>query len=448
MKDNNSHKMNIKVEDSKQKQSDSMFQSTNPNKMEKLKKPIIFGLMAIVFAGCMYLIFKPSGNKDKVQDIGLNIDVPQASDAGMQSNKQKAYEEALLEERQQERKSGLLSLSDYWNNDTEETDESDALSKSEGSDGMYSTPFNASNNNGNSALNSYRNAQSTLQSFYGNDKSENQELRNQIDNLKQQLSDRDAVPQPFTINDQLTLMEKSYEMASKYLPSGSNPKTDGQVVDTLKSNTTPSQKEMFVAFTPARKTAVSALYRELSNNEFLENVNGDRNWGFYTTGTSEQVSQPKNSIRACVQATQVISGESVVKLRLLEAAKTQHYIIPVGTILAANAKFNNSRLALKINSIELEGNIIPVDISIHDLDGQIGLHVPYSPETNAMNEIASNMGQSAGTSIMMARSAGQQMAGDLSRGLVQGVTGYFSKKVRTPKVTLKAGHQVLLVSKK
>jgi hypothetical protein len=39
------------------------------------------------------------------------------------------------------------------------------------------------------------------------------------------------------------------------------------------------------------------------------------------------------------------------------------------------------------------------------------------------------------------------MAGDLSRGVVQGVSGYFSKKVRTPKVTVKAGHQIFLVSK-
>ena len=34
---------------------------------------------------------------------------------------------------------------------------------------------------------------------------------------------------------------------------------------------------------------------------------------------------------------------------------------------------------LKITSIKLEGNIIPVDITIYDLDGQQGLYVPYSP---------------------------------------------------------------------
>src|SRR5690606_9221394 len=92
-------------------------------------------------------------------------------------------------------------------------------------------------------------------------------------------------------------------------------------------------------------------------------------------------------------------------------------------------------------------NINRVDITVYDVDGQQGLYVPYSPEMNALSEIASNMSQTSGTSIMMTRSAGQQMAGDLSRGVVQGVSGYFSKNVRPPKGPVKAGHQIFLVSK-
>jgi conjugative transposon TraM protein len=179
----------------------------------------------------------------------------------------------------------------------------------------------------------------------------------------------------------------------------------------------------------------------------LANWNETRNRGFYTADVSEQVIQPKNSIKAVVQKTQVVMGESGVRLRLLETAQTPVRSIPAGTVLTANAKFQGGRLQLKVTSIEYEGNIIPVDITVYDVDGQQGLYVPYSPEMNALSEIASNMSQTSGTSIMMTRSAGQQMAGDLSRGVVQGVSGYFSKKVRTPKVTVKAGHQIFLVSK-
>ena len=189
------------------------------------------------------------------------------------------------------------------------------------------------------------------------------------------------------------------------------------------------------------------MYREPSDSEFLENWSETRNRGFYTAGATEQIVQPKNSIKACVHDAQTVVGETGVRLRLLEPAKTPIRTIPQGTIVTANAKFQGGRLQLKITSIELEGNIIPVDITIYDLDGQQGLYVPYSPEMNALTEMAGNMSQTGGTSVMLTQNAGQQVAADLSRGVVQGISGYFAKKVRTPKVTLKAGHQVFLVSK-
>ncbi len=408
------------------------------NKIEKLKKPIIFALMGVVFFGCMYLIFKPTADKKTMQNIGLNDSIPQASDGGLQSDKQKAYEQEMLDQKIQEKRNALLSLSDYWSEDSTKTMEE--VQADEGYEEGYINS-GGSHRNSNPALNSYRNAQSTLTSFYDNSDYETQEFRKQVEELKEQLADKD-LPPVTTVDDQLALMEKSYEMASRYLPQTRAQPNNG---DTIASNI--PQKEHFVAFTPVRKNAVSALYREPTDSAFLTIWNETRNRGFYTAGVSQQVIQPKNSIKAVVQETQVVTGESGVRLRLLETAQTSVRSIPAGTVLTANAKFQGGRLQLKVTSIEYEGNIIPVDITVYDVDGQQGLYVPYSPEMNALTEIASNMSQTSGTSIMMTRSAGQQIAGDLSRGLVQGVSGYFSRKVKTPKVTVKAGHQLFLVSK-
>ncbi|MDX3913927.1 MAG: conjugative transposon protein TraM [Pseudosphingobacterium sp.] len=441
MKDSENKRVSFLVEDSEQKTGTDTPNDGVQNKAEKLKKPIIFALMGVVFLGCMYLIFKPSPDKNKVEDIGLNDAVPQATDAGLQSDKQKAYEQEMLEQKMQEKRNALTSLSDYWNEDSTADEEAVLPDEDYEAGSAYG---GSTRRNGNPALNSYRNAQSTLTSFYDNNDYETQELRRQIDELKEQLAEKD-VPPTATVQDQLALMEKSYEMAAKYLPSNNAAqpgKTDSAIV--AKGGT---QKEHFVAFKPVRKDAVSALYREPTDSAFLANWNETRNRGFYTAGISEQVVQPKNSIRAIIQETQTVTDESGVRLRLLETAKTPSRTIPAGTVLTANAKFQSGRLQLKITSVEFEGNIIPVDITVYDLDGQQGLYVPYSPEMNALTEIASNMSQTSGTSIMMTRSAGQQAAGDLSRGVVQGVSGYFSKKVRTPKVTVKAGHQLFLVSK-
>ena len=408
--------------------------------IERFKKPLIFGLIGVVFIGCLYLIFKPSEDKKEMENIGLNGAFPQATEEEMQDDKQKAYELDMLEQKDQEKRNALTTLSDYWNIDSIQQSKEE-LTEEDQNNGMIT------GKSGTSTLNSYRNAQSTLGSFYQDNNSETQELRKQLDELKEQLAEKD-IPKSATVNDQLVLMEKSFQMASKYLPSGGNTEEPLSTDGNIRGSTSKSQNEYFTSFTPTKKNAVSALYREPTDSTFIADWSENKNRGFYTPGAIEQVAQPKNSVKASVQETQTIIGESGVRLRLLEPAQTPNRTIPKGTILTAIGKFQGGRLQLKVTSIELEGNIIPVDITIYDLDGQQGLFVPYSPERNAVTDIVANMGNSTGSSFSMNSSTGQQIGSDLSKSAVQGISGYFAKKIRTSKVTLKAGHQVFLVSKK
>ena len=442
MKENENKKTVVRVTEGNPAATDEVLQYSTQDKVQRLKKPLIFGLMGVIFVGCMYLIFKPSSEKKEIEKIGLNEVVPQATGAGMPDDKGKAYEEEMLERKNQEKRNDLTSLSDYWNED-EKGEAGEELPDEEES---YSNA-NGSGKNSNPALNSYRNVQSTLGSFYKDDNSETKELRKQLEELKEKLAEKD-VPAGVTVDNQLALMEKSYQMAAKYLPSGTNTGEAVPANSAVSKSSSSTQKEQFVAFTTTRKNTVSALYREPIDSIFLADWSQNKSRHFYTAGASEQAVKPKNSIRACVQETQTIIGESGVSLRLLEAAQTPNRTIPKGTVLTANAKLEGGRLQMKVTSIELDGNIILVDITIYDLDGQQGLYVPYSPEMNALTEMAGNMSQQSGTSLMLTQSAGQQVAADLSRGVVQGISGYFSKKVKTPKVTLKAGHQLFLVSKK
>jgi len=403
--------------------------------IERLKKPLIFGLMGIVCMGCMYLIFKPSSDKKQTQDIGLNDSVPQPAQAVLQADKQKAYEQEMLQEKEEKKRNVLTSLSDYWNEDNSADAQNEGLSK-EDSNGISGKP-------GNPAVNSYRNAQNALGSFYRDDNGQAQQLRKELEEMKEKLAQKE-IPAAVTVDDQLALMEKSYQMAAKYLPS------EASTSDTGKNSPAPAavpKAPYFGAFLPEAKSGVSSLYREPADSALSAGWSQSHR-SFYTAGSQQQTVQPKNSVRACVQETSTIISEGAVRLRLLEPAQTPGRTIATGTILSANAKIQAGRLQLKVTSIEVDGSIIAVDISIYDLDGQQGLSIPYSAEMNALSEMAGNMSQQSGTSLMLTQSAGQQMAADLSRGVVQGISGYFSKKVRAPKVTLKAGHQMFLVSKK
>ncbi|KIC61431.1 conjugative transposon protein TraM [Chryseobacterium taiwanense] len=400
---------------------------------EKFKKPIIYFLMFIACMGCLYLIFKPKDGKKAIEDAGLNAEVPQAADDKLQADKQKAYELELLEQKNEEKRNAMTSLSDYWN-------------ESNGSNQLTTLSPESYNNAqaDQNALNSYRNAQQTLGSFYSRDEHEVIQLKKEINRLKNEISQKDAVPSTGGINDQLELMEKSYQMAAKYLPA---PKQQEEPEPKKTSEAAPEENKIKITAVHLQKrNVVSSLYREPSDSTFLASINHNRFSGLQ----NEQeitVSQNHSSIHAVIHETMTLVNESIVPLRLTQGLLLGKITIPSGTVLKAAGKLQGGRLLLKISSIEYKGTITPVDINIHDNDGQLGLYIPYSSEQTAIKDIASNMSQNSGTNIMMTQSAGQQVAADLTRGLVQGISGYFQKKVRQPKVTVKAGHQVLLVSK-
>ena len=264
MKENENKKSVVLVTEGSPATATDVLQDSTQNKAQKLKKPLIFGLMGIVFVGCMYLIFKPSEDKKDIGNIGLNDTIPQATGAGMPADKGKAYEQEILKRKEQEKRSALATLSDYWA--IEESDET--IDEYPDEDQSYGRGGRNSERNGKPALNSYRNMQSTLGSFYQDDNAETMELRRQLDELKEQLAEKD-VASATTVDDQLALMEKSYQMASKYLPKNTNAgeadPNNGTAMETGGTN----QKEHFVAFTPERKNTVSALYREPTDSDFL-----------------------------------------------------------------------------------------------------------------------------------------------------------------------------------
>ena len=155
----------------------------------------------------------------------------------------------------------------------------------------------------------------------------------------------------------------------------------------------------------------------------------------------------KNTIRACVHNDQTLMDGQTVKLRLLEPLQAGNVIVPKNSLVSGSAKVQGERLDILVSSLEYAGNIIPVELAVYDSDGQKGLSVPSSLEQEAAKEAMANIGAGLGTSISFAQSAGQQVAMDITRGLMQGGSQYLAKKFRTVKVHLKANYQVMLYAK-
>ena len=419
-------------------------------KKQQLKKIIIYALMGIIFLACMYLLFGGGSEQEQTQ-VGINEAIPQATETLLPSDKEKAYEEALLEEKEADKKASLNALSDYWQEDEGE-EYPEAIEEEEEPTSRYRK---ATPNAFERSAQSYRDIHQTLGSFYQDNSAyeEQQRLKEEIASLKSQLSNKQD---PTSVDAQMALMEKSYEMASRYLPKGQqNPSMmggagsqEGEGNNSSEADNAEQSKNIAPVYTPEEKV-VSRLPRKQSEKEALQEWVKEQQTAFFNGESFKpQGSILKNSIRACTHIEQLLGENSRVQLRLLEPIRVAGVLIPKGELLTASAKVSGDRLLLTVKSLEYKGKVIPVSIAAYDIDGQQGLYLPASSDANAFREIAAGMSKSSGSSFTFSSSAKDQIVSELSKGVVQGGTSYLSKKIAQPSIRVKAGYQLLLISKK
>ena len=421
--------------DGKPKKEDNPKRELTPQQVQQRRKMIVFPLMFLAFTGCMYLIFAPSGKEDvNVESVGgFNADIPLPAEDGIIADKQKAYEQAMLNRKQQDK---IQSLQDFGFTGDDETEEPQAEI-----DLMPEEDAQPQRGGGASySANAYRDINRQLSTFYETPAvdEEKEDLKRQVAELTDRLQQQqNATP---TADDQMTLLEKSYELAAKYMNSG-----QGQVAQVPVTGGI-DRKPDAVAVQAIWETTVSGLQQPMSDADFIRTYSQPRNYGF-NTAVGTGYAMGKNTVAACIHQDQTLTDGQAVKLRLLEPMQAGNIVVPKNTLVAGTAKVQGERLDILVSSIEYAGNIIPVELAVFDTDGQKGLSVPSSMEQEAFNEAMANIGSGLGTSISFARSAGQQVAMDVTRGLLQGTSGYLAKKFRTVKVKLKAGYKVMLYAK-
>ena len=420
--------------DGKPKKEDKPKRELTPQQVQQRRKMIVFPLMFLAFAGCMYLIFAPSGKENvNVESVGgFNADIPLPAEDGIIADKQKAYEQAVISRKQQDKIQSLQDFGFTLDDDTEEPQEEINL--------MPEEDPKPQRGGGTSSRAAYRDINRQLSTFYETPPvdEEKEELKRQVaeltDRLKQQ---QNATP---TADDQMALLEKSYELAARYMNGG-----QGQVAQVPVTGGI-ERKPDAVAVQAIRETTVSGLQQPMSDADFIRAYSQPRNYGF-NTAVGTGYAMGKNTVAACIHQDQTLVDGQAVKLRLLEPMQAGNIVVPKNTLVAGTAKVQGERLDILVSSIEYAGNIIPVELAVFDTDGQKGLSVPSSMEQEAFNEAMANIGSGLGTSISFTQNAGQQVAMDVTRGLMQGASGYLAKKFRTVKVKLKAGYKVMLYAK-
>ena len=410
----------------------------------KRQKMIVLPAMVLAFIGAMWWIFAPSSDKGQQPGVnGYNTEMPDADKENrlIIGDKAKAYEQGAMEERQENRSRAMQQLGDLFDRETAAADrDSDFDLANPGGTEEAEKPAPKTIQ---SSAAAYRDLNATLGNFYEqpkNDNAEMDELLERIATLESELES--GKERSSTMDEQVALMEKSYELAAKYM--GNQNGTRAAAGQTAEPS--PVQKAGKNTAKPVRQVThqvVSSLGQPMSNAEFVASFSQERNRSFNTAVGVTTVSD-RNTIPACVYGAQSVTDGQAVRLRLLEPMAVADRIIPRNAVVVGAAKIQGERLAIEITSLEHDGTVIPVELEVYDTDGQPGIFIPNSMEMNAVREVAANMGGSLGSSINISTNAGAQLASDLGKGLIQGTSQYIAKKMRTVKVHLKAGYRVML----
>lgn len=413
---------------------------------EYLKKGLVFGGLGLLFALSMWFIFAPSGKEKSAAQQGLNDSIPQATTEQLTGNKLKAYELGDKSRQDEQTREEMGRLSDYFAQNT-------IPSESERAEAAASTAKIES------SMHRYEENNRLLNSFYAPDPNEQEReaLRSELDNLKKELAAKNE-NEDAEEKRQLALMEKSYQMAAKYLPQSSSTTNAAHAFTPAKEkgalNIPAKPQASSTGSLPAmevlaeRKQVVSSLNQPMTDADFVQQYGTKpRNMGFHSL-TSAVSAVSRNTLSVVVDRTATLKEGDNVALRLLETAQVQGLRIPRQSRLIARAKIEGNRLHLLVKSIEVKGRIIAVKLSAYDTDGQEGVFIPGSEDINALKEVSANIGGSMGTSFTFASSAKDQIISEAARGVMQGASQLLQKKLRTVKVTLKGGYRLFLVQSK
>ena len=375
-----------------------------PAERERLKRLAVYTLLTLSCLICLWLIFAPSGDDQTVKGKA-NTELPDGTTDGMPETKLAAYEQEAMKKEKAQNDSTINAV-------TLQLDTVTAPAEPAVPDEIQNS------------ANAYQQAQASLQDFYVPDYSQTEqvaELQARIDELEMQ----NAMAQQQTQQpNEMELLERSYQLAAQYMGNGNgNYQAPPQSDEKGKRNVQPVQN--------VTHNVVSTLSAATNERGFNTSVGVKRSVG-------------KNTIAAVIAGNQsVINGQSV-KLRTTEPMWIGSRLIPRNTVVVGATRLQDERLEIEITSVETNGSIYEVELKVYDSDGQEGINIPNSMESDALHEIGANMGSTMGSSINISTDAGAQIASDVGRGLINGVSQYLTKKMRTVKVHLKSGYRVML----
>ena len=350
--------------------------SNDANKLrqkQEIRKYLVFAGMFLLFVGCMWLIFAPSKEERQREErnAGFNSELPDPRGAGIEADKITAYEQADMKRRQEEKMRTLEDFSALADGNRQDETISPVVEIPQERKSESALSYRGSGNRRNGAISSstsaYNDINATLGSFYETPREdpEKEALKAEVEQLRQEAARQQ--PTQMTYDDQVALLEKSYELAAKYMPGESIVKQkEGETA-------TNGRKAKAVPVGQVSTPVVSLLPQPVSDSVLLARLAQVGSVGFHTAVGKTADGHTRNTIRACVHGDQTIRSGQSVRLRLLEPMRVGRYLLPRNSLVTGEGRIQGERLGIGIIQVEYEGIIIPVELAVYDNDGQEGI---------------------------------------------------------------------------
>ena len=276
---------------------------------EQLQRTLVFLGLGLLFTLSIWFIFRPSANEQSAAEQGLNKDVPQASPDELPTSKLKAYELGRDEEAEGRKSQLLGTLADYFNR------EGEAKAEPEPSEDVPAAIGRS--------IDKYEETARELESFYDLPAVEDDDVKRELNALRAELGAlKEEKAQANGEVDQLELLEKSYQMAAKYLPSG-NATPNPSANSSDKSVKPPASELPAAELSTERETVVSSLDQPISDSAFITEYGyKERNMGFRSVGKATP-SIARNTLSVVVDRTTTIRQGDFLRLRLAESARNE-----------------------------------------------------------------------------------------------------------------------------
>lgn len=168
--------------------------------------------------------------------------------------------------------------------------------------------------------------------------------------------------------------------------------------------------------------------------------------GFYEIreGGDTVVPSRPNVVAAVVNDDQVLLSGGTIGLRLTEETNMNGVVLPRNTLLSGVVSIAGERLGVTVNSVRVGQVLYPLSLAVYDQDGLPGIRIPDALQREVAKQSADQAVSTLGATASLDPSLGAQAA----NAGIQAARTLFSKKVRTVRVTVKAGYAVFLKNTK